>query len=78
MKNNGTKAMAVREYNAGTRFVEYAMEHAGLSEESAERVLAAYRKAKVIRLDKVDGQFYLKHGVFGDVETMVHVASEAV
>lgn len=68
------RGLAVRGIEAEERFLRYAKERAGLSQSEAERVMAAYRKAKVIRFDHVTGQFTVKHGAFLDVETLRHVA----
>lgn len=74
MTKNGKKAMAIREHNAGDRFVSYAIATAGLTKAQAEHVLKVYQRAKVIRLDPVTGQFSVKHGAFLDVDVLINAA----
>lgn len=62
----GCKNLAEREAAAAERFVAYAMERAQLTREQAITALATYRKAKVVKLGVLDGQFHVTHGAFLD------------
>jgi hypothetical protein len=55
-------------YNAEERFIEFAMETADINREEAIIVLRVYRKAKVVKIDPVMGQFQLQHGAFAEPE----------
>ena len=66
----GTYAMATRLVNAERRFLAYATETAGCTDAQAERILAYYLKHKLVKLDAVDGQFHVKHGVLLDADVM--------
>lgn len=70
----GARALVTRQQNAMDRFIEYAMDHAGLSREEAERALAVYRREKVIKLDPMSGQFNFKHGAFGEADVLQRAA----
>jgi uncharacterized Zn finger protein (UPF0148 family) len=70
----GVRAMMTRQQAAMERFIEYAMDQAGLSREEAERALAVYRREKVIRLDPMSGQFNFKHGAFGEADVLQRAA----
>lgn len=58
----GLQAMARRSVDAEDRFVEYAMEHGRLDRAQAQAALAAFRKARVIKFDSVNGTFHVTHG----------------
>lgn len=66
----GFKAMAARQERAGEKFIETVMENHGLAREDALAVLGYYQRKKLVRLDPVDGQFYLKHGGLLDKEVI--------
>lgn len=66
--------MAEREQIAVDRFVAYAIEHAGLDRAGALRSFEAYRKAKVLKLDRVTGAFQVKHGALLDAEVLRNAA----
>ena len=70
----GARALVTRQQNAMDRFIEYAMDRAGLSREEAERALAVYRREKVIKLDPMSGQFNFKHGAFGGADVLQRAA----
>jgi len=70
----GARALVTRQQNAMDRFIEYAMDRAGLSREEAERALAVYRREKVIKLDPMSGQFNFKHGAFGEADVLQRAA----
>lgn len=72
--SRGARGMAERGEHARERFLAYAEKHGGLSRIEAERVLAAYQKHRVIRLDHVTGAFHVKHGGFLDRETLRRAA----
>jgi len=60
--------------NAKERFIEYAMTRAKLSREEAERVLAVYKKEKLVKFDGVAGSWSFKHGVFGEPDVLRRAA----
>lgn len=70
----GLRAIAQRSVNAENSFLEYAMEHGKLTLEQARTALAAFRKARAIKLDAVSGQFNFTHGAFGDPDVLRRAA----
>lgn len=60
----GLRNVARHSVEAENRFITYAMEHGQLSRSQAETALAAFRKARVIKFDAVNGTFHVKHGQF--------------
>ena len=62
----GTRAVAQRIVNAEQLFVRNVTEFASLSEDDAYTVFHAFLKAKVIKLDAINGRYDLKHGAFWD------------
>lgn len=72
---HGFKAMAQRISNAENSFIAWVRETAGLDEASALRVLAIYRKHKLVKIDPVMGQFELKHGAFADAAVLRRAAA---
>lgn len=70
----GTKAVAQRSANAEGRFIDLAMETAGLTREQAETALARYKKDGAIKIDKVTGQFTFTNGGFAEADVMRRAA----
>lgn len=70
----GLRGMAQRSVHAEDRFLEYAMEHGRLTRIQAEAALAAFRKARVIKIDPVSGAFHVRHGQFLDPEVLRRAA----
>ena len=66
----GFEAMAQRIVNAEERFISFVMNQTDISRSDAEKVLAFYRKHKLVKIDAVCGQFTLKHGAFGDADVI--------
>lgn len=62
--------MATREINAATKFVEAVMSIAGCTAPEAEKVLAIYRKAKMVKLQRAIGSYDVKHGAYLDVQVI--------
>ena len=62
----GFEAMAQRITNAEQRFIEFAMESAGLTQEQAGAALAKYKEVKAIKIDPVGGQFAFVDGGFAE------------
>jgi hypothetical protein len=60
----GLRNVAQRSADAENRFIAYAMEHGQLSRDQALIALAAFRKARAIKFDEVNGTFHVKHGQF--------------
>lgn len=70
MTVKGFRAMAQRMVNAEEKFVADIMALGGLSSEQAETVLAAYRKAKVVKMDAVGGTLTVRHGALLDRDVL--------
>lgn len=72
----GFAAMAQRIENAQNAFVTFAMETAGLTNEEARRALRTMRKARVLEIDVVGGQFTFTHGAFAQADVIRRAAQE--
>ena len=70
----GLRNVARRSVDAENRFIDYAMEHGRLSRGQAETALAAFRKARVIKFDVVNGTFHVKHGQFLEPDVLRRAA----
>jgi hypothetical protein len=70
----GLRNVAQRSLDAENRFIAYAMEHGRLSRGQAETALAAFRKARVIKFDVVNGTFHVKHGQFLEPDVLRRAA----
>ena len=55
--------LIVRQHNAADRFLAFVEEHTGCTRAEALRVLAYYRKNRLVKLGVHDGQFRVSHGV---------------
>lgn len=66
----GFKHMAQRTINAESRFVVTVQEISGCTKAEAEKVLSVYRKAKVVKMDPINGVINVTHGAFMDVRTI--------
>lgn len=62
--------IAQRIVNAQNNFVANIQNIANCTEAEAEKVLAVYRKAKVLKNDFVNGRIDVKHGAFLDAKTI--------
>lgn len=62
----GNRDTAQRMVNAENSFIESLMRTANITEPQAEKVLAFYRKIKVVKMDIVGGTITVKHGAFWD------------
>jgi hypothetical protein len=70
----GLRNVARRSVDAENRFLAYAMEHGRLSRDQAAAALAAFRKARVIKFDAVNGTFHVTHGQFLEPEVLRRAA----
>jgi hypothetical protein len=70
----GLRNVAQRSVNAENRFIDYAMEHGRLSRGQAATALAAFRKARVIKFDAVNGTFHVTHGQFLEPDVLRRAA----
>lgn len=70
----GCKNMAQRIVQAEADFVATLMDLGGIDHATAERVLAHYRKIRVVRMDAVMGRVTVKHGAFLDREVIERAA----
>jgi hypothetical protein len=70
----GLRRLAQRSVNAENRFLEYAMEHGRLDRGQAVTALAAFRKARVIKFDAVNGSFHVTHGGFLEPDVLRRAA----
>ena len=66
---DGTKQVAQRIVNGENRFVQLVMEK-GFTRDEAEHIMSVYRKARVLKIDAVLGQFQVKHGAFLDSDVL--------
>jgi hypothetical protein len=71
----GYKAVAQRMVNAEERFIEFAIESAGLTRTGAVKALQVMRKAKVVKIDAIAGQFTFSHGAFAEA-SILHKAAQ--
>lgn len=65
--------MARRLDAAEDSFIEFAVS-VGLTVEGARAALAVYVKRRLIKLDAVGGQFYIKHGAYLDADVLARAA----
>lgn len=70
----GLRGMAARGLQAEARFIEYARLHGNLSRDQAVKALAAFRKARVIKFDNVNGSFHVTHGEFLEPDVLRRAA----
>jgi hypothetical protein len=66
----GYEAVAQRMVNAEERFVEFAIESASLTRSEAVKALTTMRKARVLKIDAVTGQFTFTHGAFAEASIL--------
>lgn len=69
-KIKGTYEVAQRIVNAENNFIEVVMELSGWKKDEAEKVLAVYRKLKMVKLDLGIGRIKVKHGAYLDVDVI--------
>ncbi len=69
--------MAQRLVNAENSFIECVRRDTGFTQEQAEKVLAFYVKHKLMKLDAVDGRFYVKHGAYLDSDVLRRALEKA-
>lgn len=73
----GTRAVATRMTAAEDRFIEFAMDTAGLSRNQAVHALNEMRKGgkkAPLKIDSVTGQFTFSHGVFAEPDVLRRAA----
>lgn len=73
----GNRATAQRMINAENNFIESLMTAADISRGDAVKVLAMYRKAKVVKMDAVGGRISVKHGAFWDADVIRKALAQA-
>lgn len=66
--------IAQRMVKAEDSFIECAMEFGEITKDQALKVLALYRKEKIVKIDIGVGQFNVKHGVFLDRDVIRRAA----
>ncbi|MBU1003035.1 MAG: PLxRFG domain-containing protein [Proteobacteria bacterium] len=72
------RPMAQRIVNAENSFITSVMEQFGKSREQAENVLGEFKKAKVVKIDPVGGQYQLKDGRLWEQEVIDRAAGAKV
>lgn len=77
MTTQSYRDMAQRLVNAENSFIECVRRDTGFTQEQAETVMAFYVKHKLMKLDAVDGQFYVKHGAFLDADVLKRALKQA-
>lgn len=65
----GFRNAAQRIVNAGNKFKGH-LTALGFSQEQANKIFEVYKKARVIKLDAVNGEWKVKHGAFFDIEVL--------
>ena len=68
----GTKQVAQRMVNAENAFLGTIKNIVGCTDESAAKVLAIYRKYKLVKLDPIGGVINVKHGMYLDVDVILN------
>lgn len=68
----GLQAMAQRMVDAENNFIEVLMTLGEISKTEALKVLAVYRKLKLVKLDPVIGSMNVKHGAYLDKEVIAN------
>ena len=58
--------MAIRITNAEKAFAEFVVDTIKCTMDEGYKVLAVYKKNKMVKIDPICGQFNLKHGVFAE------------
>lgn len=71
----GLHGLAERQQLAGSKFLDYCEQRAGLNRQQANKVLTYYVKHKLVKLDAVSGQFHVKHGQFLEPEVLQRAAN---
>jgi hypothetical protein len=66
----GFKNVATRLVNAENNFIEVLMTLGEISKAEAEKVLAVYRKHKLVKMDAVMGVLSVKHGAYLEKEVI--------
>lgn len=66
----GLRAMATRIVHAEKDFIELLMKFGAITKSEAEKVYAIYQKAKVIKLDAVNGTIRVTDGVYLDKDVI--------
>lgn len=67
--------IAQRIVNAENAFITSVMEQFGFTLIESAKILVEYKKAKVLSIDPVCGQFKLKHGAFWDKDVMLNAVN---
>lgn len=68
----GLKNMAARMVAAENNFAEVLMKFGEISKADAEKVMAVYRKLKLVKMDAVMGVLTVKHGAYLDKQTIAN------
>jgi hypothetical protein len=76
--NAAYKSVAQRLVNAEDNFIQATMEQFGYTQGQAEKILAVYRKHKILKLDAAIGRYQLKHGAFWDRLPMENALKEVL
>lgn len=71
----GLKAVASRIVAAEENFIATLIDIGGIDRVAAERVLAYYRKNKLVKLDSVGGRMTVKHGALLDADIIRKAAA---
>jgi len=74
-KDIGFKPVAQRIVNAELSFVDYVMNLHNITKDEAEKVLAVFRKFKVVKMDVAIGRLNVVHGAYldrGAINNAIH------
>lgn len=72
----GAGILAARQEAAINAFLRYVVEQIGCTDEEAGRVYDAFKAAKVLKIDAVNGTWHIKHGAFLEHDVLRHAAAE--
>lgn len=72
----GFKNMATRTVSAENNFIEVLMKFGEITKAQAEKVLALYRKLKIVKMDAVNGVLSVKHGGYLDKSVIANALNQ--
>lgn len=69
--------MAARMAQAEENFIDNIARAGGISKVAAAKVLAVYRRHRVVKMNAVSGEITVKHGGFMDRDVILRALAEA-
>ncbi len=74
----GLRGMGTRMAQAEDRFIDNVSRIGGISKAAAAKVLAVYRKHRVVKMNAVSGELSVKHGGFMERAVILRALEESV